>query len=453
MLSWRSHLSATLKLGLPLVGAHLAQLSISTTDTVMIGWLGARDLAAGVLGAQSFFLVLMFGSGFAFAIMPMTAQASGSGDERAVRRSARMGLWIVALFAAIMMLPLWHLEHFLIAAGQDPELSALAASYTRIMQWSLFPALFTMTLRSFLAALEHARIVLVATIVAALVNAVLNYMLIFGHWGAPAMGLRGAAIGSLGSSSLSFVILAAYSVLTPAIAKYEIQVRLWRPDWQAFFEVLQLGWPISLTVIAEVGLFAASSVLMGWIGTIELAAHGIALQLASLAFMVPLGFSSAATIRVGNALGRSDPANMHRAALTVMLIAAGIGVAGAFLFIGWPEPLIWLFLRQSSPESARVAQFAGSLLVIAATFQLFDSLQAVGAGLLRGLKDMRVAMVYAVVSYWILGMPLAYYLAFTAGLGGVGIWSGLAAGLALAALSLNLRYFRLTARWRARLAT
>jgi MATE family, multidrug efflux pump len=444
--SWRRHISATLQLGLPLVGAQLAQIAIATTDTVMIGWLGARQLAAGVLGAQSFFMVLMLGSGFAFAVMPMVAQSHGAGDDRSVRRSTRMGLWIVAIYAAVMMVPLWHIQAFLVATGQDPKIAALSGEYIRIMQWALFPALFTMTMRSFLASLEHARIVLVATIMAAIVNALLNYMLIFGNWGAPALGLKGAAIGSVASSTLSFVFLFTYSVVTPAIARYELQVRFWRPDWQAFREVFQLGWPISITVIAEVGLFAASSLLMGWVGTIELAAHGIALQLASLVFMVPLGLANAGTIRVGNARGRGDAANMRRAALSVLAIAAIVGVMGAVLFVTWPQPLVGLFVDESNPGGADVAAYAAPLLAVAATFQLFDCLQVVGAGLLRGLKDMRMAMVVATVSYWGVGMPLAYYLAFAVGLGGIGVWFGLASGLAVAAVCLNLRYFYLARR-------
>ena len=212
--------------------------------------------------------------------------------------------------------------------------------------------------------------------------------------------------------------------------------------------MLFLGWPISLTIIAEVGLFAGSTLLVGWVGTIELAAHGIALQLASLVFMIPLGLSNAATIRVGTALGRREPANMHRAAVTALGLGGGVGVVGAIIFIALPGPLIWLFLEESNPDGATVAAYAVPLLAVAATFQLFDALQAVGAGLLRGVKDMRAAMVIAVTSYWIIGMPLAYILAFPFGFGGVGVWSGLAAGLAVAALLLNWRYFRLTLRFR-----
>jgi multidrug resistance protein, MATE family len=441
-ISYRNHAAATLRLGMPLVGAQLAQISIQTTDTVMIGWLGARDLAAGVLGAQSFFVTLMLGAGFAYAIIPMVAQAEGAGDLKAARRFARMGFWLTTFYAALLMIGLWNLEAVLLLLGQEPELAAMAGSYIRIMQWSLFPALYMFVLRSFLSALEHTRIVLAATVFAAITNGLLNYAFIFGNWGAPALGLDGAAIASLVSTFAGFAAMLAYCLIVPALKRYEILVRLWRADWPALRELFQLGWPISLTIVAEVGLFAASSVMMGWIGPLELAAHGIALQIASLVFMIPLGLASAATIRVGNACGRGDMVNLQRAAITALVIATAIAVISALVFISFPAALVSLFLEQDHADSARVLVYGVAFLAVAASFQLFDSVQAVAIGLLRGLKDMRIPMIYAVISYWIAGMPLAYFLAFIVGMGGVGIWIGLASGLALAALLLTQRFFR-----------
>ncbi|MEC9342916.1 MAG: MATE family efflux transporter [Pseudomonadota bacterium] len=444
----RAHLSATLKLGLPLVGAQIAQLLINTTDTVMIGWLGTRELAASVLAFQGLFVCLMLGSGFAHAIMPMVAQARGAGDVRGARRSVRMGLWLVALFTSVTMVPLWHFETILIGLGQDPGISAMAGEYMRVMQWSLFAALFTFVMRSFLSAIEHARIVLVATIHSAVLNGLVNYALIFGNWVAPALGLRGAAIASVASSLLAFLILWFYALAVPAIRRYEIHVRLWRADWQAFFELAHLGWPISMTIIAEVGLFAGASIMMGWIGPVELAAHGIAMQIISIVFMIPLGLSMVGTIRIGNALGRGDHANLGGIALAIFIVATGVALASAVILILSPEPFIRLFLDQANPQSAQVVAFGVTLLAVAATFQLVDGIQAVAAGLLRGMKDMRVSMSIAIFSYWMVGMPLAYVLAFPAGFGGQGLWWGLAAGLALAATALTGRFIWKTARFR-----
>lgn len=440
---WPSHVQATLKLGLPLIGIHLAQMAITTTDTIMIGWLGAVPLAAGVLGAHSFFLLLMLGSGFAHAIMPIAAHAQGRGDPVQVRRAVRMGLWIEIAFCLLCMVPLWYLEPILLMAGQEERVADLAGRYIRILQWSLFPAMLAFVLRSFLVALERPQLMLWNTLASAMLNALLNYALIFGHWGAPALGIEGAAVASLVTTGLNFAVVITYSTLNRHFRPYTILVRIWRPDWSAMTEVLRLGWPISLTVIAEVGLFTASSVMMGWLGTVQLAAHGIALQLSSIAFMVPLGLGGVATVRVGLAFGRGEFDHLQRAAWTVIVLAAIAGMVSAGLFWLTPRPLANLFLDRANPEAAEVLAYAVTFLAIAAAFQLFDNMQAVSSGLLRGLKDTRTPMLIAVFSYWILGLPAAYLFAFTLGFGGWGIWVGLAFGLAAAAILLLGRFFRM----------
>lgn len=440
--SWSGHTRDTLKLGLPLIGGHLAQLAITTTDTIMIGWLGATALGASVLGGQAFFLLMMLGSGFAHAIMPIAAQASGRGDVRAVRRSVRMGLWIVVAFCGIGMVPLWLLEPLLLMIGQDRQVAALAGQYTSVMQWSLFPVMITFVLRSFLTALERPQIILWTTVLTAVVNGLLNYALIFGNWGAPELGIVGAAYASLITSSLGCVIICVYAAWHPVLRQFEIFVRIWRSDWPALTELLRLGWPISLTIIAEVGLFAASSVMMGWLGTIELAAHGIALQLASIAFMIPLGLAGVATVRVGQAYGRKDANGLNRAALVVLALATFAGVFSAALFLFLPEPLASLFLDTENADAVQVLAAAVLLMIFAAAFQLVDSLQAVAAGLLRGLKDTRTPMLIAVFSYWVVGIPAAYLLALPLEYGGSGIWLGLALGLSFAAILLSVRFFR-----------
>lgn len=447
--SWREHIGATLKLGLPLVGAQLAQISIGATDTLMIGWLGARELAAATLGSTFFFIALMLGSGFAFAVTPLIAQAAATKDHAQVRRSTRMGLWIVALYAAAAMAPLWFAEDILVAFGQEAAIAAMAADYLHVMQWALFPALFVMVLRSFFSALQKPRIVLIATIGAALLNAIANYALIFGHFGWPRLELAGAAIASVAASTLSLGVLVAWSQARPATARYGVLSRLWRPDWPAFLELAGLGWPISLTIVAEVALFAVSSLMMGSIGATTLAAHGIALQLASLVFMIPLGFSTAASVRVGHAHALGQAGDVRRAALVALAIAVGVSLVSAAAFVLFPVPLVSLFLDRSNADAAEVLAKGAVLLAMAATFQLADGVQAVGAGLLRGVKDMRVSAAIAIVSYWLCGAPAAWLIGFPLGFGGPGIWAGLAIGLAVAALLLNARFFRLTAFGRA----
>ncbi|MEF2070170.1 MATE family efflux transporter [Consotaella aegiceratis] len=440
--SWLGHALATVVLALPLVGAQLAQVTMNVTDTVMIGWLGARELAAAVLATQSFFVCFVFGTGFAQAALPLAANAEGRGDERGVRRATRMSLWVLALYAAVMMIPLWQIEAILLAFGQEPDLARLAADYMHVAQWSMFPGFLIMGLRSYLTVVNRAYWVLAAIIVGAVCNAGLNYVLIFGHLGAPALGLVGAAIATLVSNLAMAGLLIAYTAGAGSLRRYELYTRFWRPDWVGFREIVRLGWPIGATIIAEVGLFTASSVMMGWLGAVPLAAHGIALQLASIAFMIPLGLASAATVRVGVAAGRDDRIGLGRAGAVALLLGGAIALCGATLFRLVPDRLIGLYLDPANVNAEAVLAYAVPLLLVAGVFQIVDSLQAVSSGVLRGLKDTRIPMIIAVFSYWVIGMPVAYLLAFIADWGGVGIWWGLASGLATAAVLLNGRYLR-----------
>jgi multidrug resistance protein, MATE family len=372
--------------------------------------------------------------------VPLVAAARGAGNERGVRRSVRMGLWVVLAYSIVAIAILSQTERILLALGQDPQTSAWAADYMSIVMWSMVPALAIFALRAFFMSLEKGGIVLYATVAAALANGVMNYALIFGHFGAPALGIRGAAIATLISNCAAAAVLVGYCLWHPAAKPYELFVRFWRPDWPAFREVVRLGLPISGTIIAEVALFFTASLMMGWIGVIPLAAHGIALQIASITFMIPLGLSMAATVRVGLAYGRNDPANLGRAAATVQWLAAGIAVLAALSFWLFPEFLIGLFIDETDKDAPAVLAAAVPLLLGAAAFQVVDAMQAIGSGLLRGLKDTRVPMLIAVFSYWGVGLPAAYLFGFPAGLGGIGIWIGLASGLAVAALLMNWRF-------------
>lgn len=442
---WGAHARATLRLGAPLVLAQLAQQSLTLTDTIMLGWLGARPLAGQVLGFTLYFFAFIAGTGFAQAVMPMAATAEGEGDVRGVRRAVRMGLWVTALVTAATMPALWLSAPLLRATGQEPELSAMAQDYLRIAEWALFPAVWFMVLRSYLSALERAAMVMWAMFAGAALNVLLNWMLIFGNWGAPALGLRGAALATLVSELVILAIVALYAARAPGLKRYTLFVRFHRPDREAFVEVWRLGLPISATLLAEVGLFSASSLMMGWLGAVALAAHGIALQVTSVIFMVPLGLSAAATVRVGRAWGRRDPRGIHRAALTVLALSVGVAVSAALLLWLAPGPLVTLFLDRANPEADAIVATGAALLAVAAVFQIVDTLQVVSAGLLRGLKDTRRPMLIAVVSYWAVGLPTAYLLGFPLGWGGTGIWAGLAAGLACAATLLTRRFFRLRA--------
>jgi MATE family multidrug resistance protein len=443
---WGAHFRATFALGVPLIGAQLAQLGIHTTDVVILGRLGAAHLAAIVLASSFFFTLFILGSGFANAVMPMVAQAYGRGDTVSVRRSVRMGMWVVLIYAALVSPIFFNAERILLYAGQKPDVAALAGSYLKIAQWGMGPALLFMTLRGLVSAHGRAGIVLYITIVVLTVNAILAYALVLGHFGLPAMGIVGAAIVSFGVNLLSFLLITLYIQSRADMRRYELFVRFWKPDWPAFREVLHLGLPIGLTMLAEVSLFSGASLLMGNIGTLQLAAHGIALQLASIAFMMPLGLAQAGTVRVGVAHGRGDRLGIVRASWAVLIVAACISVTGGVLFAAIPTTLASIFLDKTGQDSAAVLAIAGPFVVVAGIFQLVDGMQAIAAGLLRGLKDTRIPMVMALISYWPIGFFSAWFLAFPAGFGGIGVWYGFLAGLSAASILLNWRFYRLVTR-------
>ncbi|WP_138286485.1 MATE family efflux transporter [Peteryoungia desertarenae] len=439
--SWVSHIRATLSLGIPLIGAQLAQLGIHTTDVIIVGQLGAVQLAAMVLAGQFFFTIFVFGSGFSIAVIPMVAQAYGRGDAVSVRRSIRMGMWVAILYTLVMSPLFFNAESILLALGQKPEVAALTAHYVMISQFGLLPALLFAVLRALVSATGRAQIVLYITLGILVLNAVLAYALVLGHFGLPRMGMTGAAIVAVIVQWVSFIAMVAYIQTCEETKSYELFVRFWRPDWQAFREVVQLGLPISITVLAEVSLFSAASLLMGRIGTIELAAHGIALQLASIAFMIPLGLSQAATVRVGLAHGRGNYPELVRASITVLGIASVLSLTGGILFLTIPLQLSSAFINETTPDAAAVLAYAVPLVAVAGIFQLVDGLQAIAAGLLRGLKDARVPMFMALIAYWPIGFFLAWLLAFPLGVGGIGIWIGFLMGLGSAAVMLCGRFY------------
>ncbi|MCP4184964.1 MAG: MATE family efflux transporter [Hyphomicrobiales bacterium] len=439
--SFGDHVRATMVLGLPLVGAQVAQMAIGVTDTIMIGWLGAQELAASVLGTQLFFMVYIFGAGLAFAVIPISANALGSGDERAVRRCVRMGLWAVTIFSVFGLAVMMQSNAIYIFLGQELGNILLAEDYLRIAMWGLLPSLLGTTLRSFLTALELARIVLFATIGGVVLNIFLNYILIFGNLGAPRLELVGAAWASVGTQTLILVILIAYIYLKKQTREYGIFTRIWIADWPAMGELFRLGTPMSIAILAEVGLFHAASIMMGWIGTIPLAAHGVALQIAAVAFMIPLGFGNAATVRIGNAFGKNNLPAVGKAGYAAIFVVLLIAVFAAALLLFWPQYLTSLFLDLNNPDAAEVLAYAVPLILVAAAFQFADSLQGVLIGALRGLKDIKVPMKLGIISYWLVGVPSAYILAFPLKLGGVGLWIGLAFGLTVASVLLMWRFY------------
>lgn len=436
------HLRAILLLGLPLIGSNLAQMLLNVTDTVMVGWYGVEALAALVLGSSFFFSIFMLGNGIALAVMGRVAASLGADDEVQARRDTRMGMWLSILFG-IAMLPLfWNSGAILRALGQKPEIAGLAQDYLCILGFGLAPALVMMVIRSYLSAQERTAALLWITLAGVAVNAGLNWLLIFGNWGAPEMGVRGAAIASTSVTVLSLIAQATYAARARGLEHIHLFQRFWRPDWEAFWLVARMGLPVGLTSVAEGSMFQASALMMGWIGTVELAAHGIALQITTITFMVHVGLSNAATVRAGRAHGARDPRLLRDGALTVTGLSLGFGLLTVLLFVTSGHWLTGLFLDASNPASPEIIVFGARFLMVAALFQLFDLMQVMALGLLRGVQDTRVPMWMAVLSYWLIGIPASYLLAFVLGYGGVGLWFGLVLGLASAGGMMMRRFWR-----------
>jgi multidrug resistance protein, MATE family len=437
---WMDELRALLVLGWPLVVAQLAQNALSITDVVMLGWLGPDALASATLANALFFSVMLFGVGVTGAVAPLVAQALGAGKLRAVRRTVRQGMWVAICLAALLIPIVWFVRPIYVSIGQDPELSAMAEIYIHAACWTFLPAFMIIVLRSFLSAMGATRVVLVITLAGVGVNAALDYALIFGNWGFPRLELAGAGIATSLVNVVMLGLMAGYVVTHRRYRRYHIFGRFHVPDWYTFGRIWQLGLPLALMLLAEVGLFTFASLMQGWIGRDQVAAHAIALQLSSFAFMVPLGLAQATTVRVGLSVGAGSGEGVRKAGWVALGLTLAFMTSSMALLLMIPGTLAGLFLDPSKAANTAPLALAVSYLFITAVFQVFDGTQATMAAALRGLNDTSVPMVIAIIGYWGIGFPTAWFLGFQAGLGGIGIWWGLAAGLAFVATSLVIRF-------------
>jgi MATE family multidrug resistance protein len=441
---WRDEIRATVALAWPLILTNLTQSLIQSTDVLLLGRAGAGVLAAGTLGINLYYAFLIFGIGLVTAAAPMIATELGarSHSVRDVRRTVRQTMWAAVLIVLPVWAVLWQTRPILIAIGQDAELAAGAERFVRGLMWGMLPALWYLVLRSFVAALEKPVWSLVVAAAGVGFNAILNYALIFGKFGFPALGLTGAGIGSTCANSFMFLAMALVVCVHPRFRRYRLFGRFWRADWERFRAVWRLGLPIAVTLALEITIFNTAVFLMGLIGEASIAAHAVALQIAAFTFMVPLGLGQAATVRVGLAYGRRDVGGIGRAGWTAFTLGVGFMAAMALVMLAFPEALVGLFLDRADPASAAVTRLAVSFLFVAALFQVFDGAQAVGAGMLRGLHDTSVPMLYAAFGYWVVGLVTGVGLAFGLGWQGIGIWIGLAAGLGVVAALMMARWIR-----------
>ncbi len=438
-LSWRIELSQLLALAVPLAVSQVWLIAMNVTDSVMMGRLSAESLAAGGLAGTVAFSMLIFTQGLLMALQPILAQYRGAGDLAAVPRVVAATFAMALICSVPIILSLLLVDKLLILSGTEAPLAAMALDYEKGFVWGIPAALWQMTCRYYLSALERPRIILISTLAACLGNVLFNWILIYGHFGMPAFGLRGSAYAtslSCWGMALSMTIYAARRKLLPDGI---LHVRL-AGLGKGLAELFRIGWPIACTIIAEMGLFSVSTVLMGRFGPVPLAAHQICLGISSLTFMVPMAIGQASTVRVGFHIGAGQPYLARQAGFLSLGLGIGfmaLSATGLKLFSG---PVIRLYLDANDPEMESVLAIGRQMITLAALFQLFDGAQTVGSGALRGLKDTHAAMIFAMTGYWGLGLPLGVLLAFFLGAGPTGLWWGFVAGLAAVALLMSGRF-------------
>jgi multidrug resistance protein, MATE family len=436
-------LAETLKLAVPIALTQLGQIAMMTTDLAFIGRLGSEAVAAASLAHTVFFVSFTFGMGLVSAVAPLAAQAFGARDPRLVRRSLRVGLWAALLMALPLMALPFRGEQILLALGQAPMAAQLAQQYLFGLVWGVLPALWFLAIRGFMSAVNRPEPILWITLAAIPANALLVYLLLYGEGGLPQLGLFGAGLATSMVNLGTFLAGLWFTYRRRPFRKYQILGRIWRIDWHLMRQLVIVGAPISLSFLLEFGLFGAAGLLMGLISTSALAAHQIALQIAAILFMVPFGVGMAATARVGHAVGRGNAPAVNRAGF----VAIGLGIVfmstATLLVIFGRFAIAQIFLGEDTDATA---QLAATLLLIGSTFFVADGVQTVAAGALRGMNDTRVPLLFATVSYWLIGFTCAYGLGFWTPLGAVGVWIGLSVGTAVHAILLVLRFRVLASR-------
>jgi MATE family multidrug resistance protein len=442
---WRAEIIETVKLAWPMALTQLGQIAMMTTDLALIGRLGDAAIAAVGLAHLILFVGFVLGMGPISAVAPLASQAFGARQPRIVRRSLRVGLWAAVMIGVpVNLAQLWG-EDILLAAGQSPATTALAARYLAGLTWSMIPAWCFIALRNFMGAVNRPQPALWVTLAAIPMNGLLAYGLIYGACVLPRLDMLGAGLATtfVNVAMCAGAIWICYA--SRPFKKYRVLGGIWRADWELMRKLMAIGFPISGAMMLEWGLFSSAALLMGWIGATALAAHQIALQVATILFMVPFGISLAATVRVGHAVGRRDAVGVRRAGLAAIALGGIVMVAMTAVVVAFRHEIPLLFLGGDASAHADTARLCATLLLIGASFFVADAVQGVAAGALRGLNDTRVPMLFAAVSFWLIGFTSAYELGLRTALGAAGIWVGFSIAVGTFAALLVRRFHRLTA--------
>ena len=446
---WLREARAVIHLAVPLALTHLSYMVILLTDVVMMGWIGTDAIAAGSLARDFYWVMGAFSMGILTGATPIMAQHLGARRFRQIRPTLRNAAWLAILIAIPVSVAAWFSSPLLVLLGQEQQVADDGQSYLRYLLWGLLPTLWFVVLTEFLAAHARPRAVLVVSVFGIALNALLDYALMFGNFGAPNMGLEGAGVASLVVNWFMFVLLVGFVLKDRKFRRYRLTGRMWRIDWSVMGEIIRVGSPIAGAEIAEMGLFFVTTLLMGLLGVDALAAHAVTGQCYAIVFMIPVGLAQAGAVRVGRAAGARDAIGVARSGWTATALASLIVLLPTFVFWFAARSLAGLILDPADPANTVALDLAVLLLHVGAFFMIADSVQFAVRGALQGLKDTAVPMVIAVAAAAGLGLPTAAVLGFVLDLGGQGIWAGLAVAMAGAAALLVLRFRRQTRRFAA----
>jgi MATE family multidrug resistance protein len=432
----RSEANKTAKLAYPIILGELAQMALGIIDTAMVGAVSYKHLAASSLVQSVIIIPFVLGIGITISVSQLVSQSHGQRDGQQVSHYLYNGFWLSAITALVISLSLEFGQNILFHLNQDPEVAMLAVPYLQIIGWSIIPMLLFMALKQFTDGLEFTKTAMILSLLALPINVLLNWIMIFGNWGFPRLELVGAGWGTLITRTLIFIALGVVILRHSTFKKYiAVRKKQWIFSLKTMKELLHIGIPSSLQLSMEAGAFAVSGILVGTIGAVEQAAHQIALSIASVTFMVSMGLSQAGSIRTSNAFGRKDWPTISLIGRSTIMMALSYGVACALAFIVFRYQLPLVF--NDNPE---VLALSALLLLYAAIFQISDSTQVICAGLLRGIKDVKIPTLFIAITYWVVGIPVGCLLAFYYEMGAAGIWTGFIIGLTLSALFLSFRF-------------
>ncbi len=428
----RAEVFRTLKLASPIMLAQFLVFSMTFVDNIMVGRLGKTELAGLALASAFYNLVAIIVIGILSALSPLISGKIGANDSKAAAAYARQGIGLAVLISAALLPLLLFSEPILLAVGQAADTSGVASQYLHAMMWAMPPNLIFLSTKIFAEASDDTMPTLVLSAGAALINIPLDYALIHGAWGAPALGVAGAGYATAALYWLSLISILIYFALRKRYRAFSFFSGSWKPDRVIWKEIIALGVPLGGAIASEMGFFVFATFLMGLIGVLELAAHQVAINASSMMFMFPLGLSFAVSIRVGTYMGRGDIAGARRAWIASLIITAAISTIGMIIFLTIPHLLVDLYDQKED-----VRDLAVQLLMISGLFQLFDGFQVVGMGSLRGLKQGKFALIATLLSFWVVGFIVMLFFFYQGS--PVGIWAGLLAGLAVACVVHHTR--------------